>query len=842
MKTILNKLFVLCAFVFTLTGCELYMDDRDIQLGNPVADGDGFSAPATYMDSITTVTYQFNENTVYINETYRPYIFSANVDTTSKSIEIRFAKSIPSDMLPQRGNGLATSLYDIFNATVCHKVDVVEEADGLYVVKGHAVLAREVFKHLNAQGEFYVEEEPNENRSGMLDSKGRPTSGARLRAVDHNYTGNSRANGSLKPIDLIRRQICLGEDEGLGESLNDIVGNYFETFKAFKDNDFSEIAKKKDETNKLIKFSGELKGFLGVDIAIRLRVSYNFDTDNDIYDLHARLVQECLAGLIVKSIEGVCTIPILGANPIDVFYPQGAKAIGLKLEGNEEADKYLFPIPELGVTFVVPPIGTFKFYVTPSIIVQFFAKLQFNQAIGVYVNNTEEIAEFGFYKSDEREFLYGGEQKSKPKKDDDISNIDFSTDFSIFEDENDDEDNGEPKQGLHFTGLSEPFNFQSFNFNAGVALILNIELGVSYCEAVDLYGSIDLSQEWVLSYRDKAIYKNKLNITDDRKNLELSSDQESYLSSGIYLRPKFGGRIGKFNLFTLAPSSPFTLKDDKVFLAPEFSTTVILNEKLSGEKEAVFTAELKTKSDLGPLSYFFSPKNSPKLALFWCDDKDWTKSGSLNFMKVVSASNEGKYDSDETYNYTFSIPYDDKEIHNLNKRTYIAIPYYENLLNAQHHARGTAFKMQNLYGKIISAQQISIIGGDSSDGKLSTYGFVFEVDANTIPPYKWEAIIQILNTETGEWAASKTFDLGYLKGEVLHRYLMYYQAETLRNYDVYISLNYAINNYEEYEDTESITADSRTISMQAIPTGDNMIYINYDDLFTGKYSGYELLE
>lgn len=841
MKKILYKIFVLCAFVVTLTGCELYMDDRDIQLGNPVADGDGYSAPATYMDSITTVTYQFNENTVYINEPYRPHIFSANVDTASKTIEIRFAKSIPADMMPQRGNCLASSLYDIFNATVCHKVDVVEEADGLYVVKGHAVPTKEVFKHLKAQSEFYVEEEPDQNRSGMLNSKGRPTSGARLRAVDHNYTGNSRFSETLKPIDLLRRQFCLGEDEGLDESLNEIVGKYFETVKAFKNKDFSKIAKEEDKFNSYIKFSGELKGFLGVDIALRLHVSYNFDTDNDIYDLHARLVQECLAGLIVKSLEGVCTIPILGVGPMDVFYPQIAKSFGLIVEGSEEVNKYLFPILELSAA-VATPVGTFKFYVTPSIIAQFFAKIQFDQAIGVYVNNTEEIAEFGFYKSDEREFLYGGETKSKPKKDDKISNIDFSSDFSIFADENDEDDNGEPKQGIHITGLSEPFNFQSFNFNAGVTLIFGIELGVSYCEAVDIYGAIDLSSEWGLSYRDKEIYKNKLNIIDDRKTLELTTDQESYLSFGIYMKPKFGGRIGKFNLFTLAPSTPFTLYENKQSLAPEFSTTVLLNEKLSGEKEAVFTAELKTKYNFGPLSYFFSPKESPKLALYSCDDKDWTKSESLNFIKVVSASNEGKYDNNDTYYYTFNIPYDDKEIHNLNKRTYIVIPYYENLLDVHHHARGTAFKMQNLYGKITSAQQISITGGESSDGKLNTYGFVFEVDANTIPPYKWEAIIQIVNSETGEWVASKTFNLGYLKGNVLHRYLMYYQAETLRNYDIYINLNYAIENYEEYDDTESITADSRTLSMQALPIGENMIYIDYKDLFTGKINGYEVLE
>lgn len=189
MKTILNKLFVLCAFVVTLTGCELYMDDRDIQLGNPVADGDGYSAPATYMDSITTVTYQFNENTVYINEKYRPYIFSANVDTTSKSIEIRFAKSIPSDMLPQRGNCLASSLYDIFNANVCHKVDVVEEADGLYVVKGHFVMGREVFKHLVVEGSFYVQGDTANTGNDSRAGENALIKGIKLRPINHDYTG-----------------------------------------------------------------------------------------------------------------------------------------------------------------------------------------------------------------------------------------------------------------------------------------------------------------------------------------------------------------------------------------------------------------------------------------------------------------------------------------------------------------------------------------------------------------------------------------------------------------------------------------------------------------------------
>lgn len=189
MKKILYKLCVLCAFVVTLTGCELYMDDRDIQLGGVVADGDGYSAPATYMDSITTVTYQFYENTVYINEPYRPHIFSANVDTAAGTIEIRFAKSIPSDMMPQRGNCLASSLYDIFNANVCHKVDVVEEADGLYVVKGHAVPGREVFKHLVVEGGFYVEGDTTNISNDSRAGENALIRGLKLRPINHDYTG-----------------------------------------------------------------------------------------------------------------------------------------------------------------------------------------------------------------------------------------------------------------------------------------------------------------------------------------------------------------------------------------------------------------------------------------------------------------------------------------------------------------------------------------------------------------------------------------------------------------------------------------------------------------------------
>ena len=148
MKTIKNILAIIGILIFA-SGCTLMLDEPPADSNDDTPNGDGFTAPRTEQTEFGDVTYQFQDGVRVIDEKYIPYIVTCRNDTTLGHTEILFTKNIPGDLLPRRGELLATTMSQLFQSTLCDEVDAIEASQGGYLMTSHAVSLRKVFKELD---------------------------------------------------------------------------------------------------------------------------------------------------------------------------------------------------------------------------------------------------------------------------------------------------------------------------------------------------------------------------------------------------------------------------------------------------------------------------------------------------------------------------------------------------------------------------------------------------------------------------------------------------------------------------------------------------------------------
>lgn len=148
MKTIKNILAIIGILIFA-SGCTLMLDEPPADGNDDTPNGDGFSSPKTEQTELGSVTYQFQDGVRVIDEKYIPYIVTCRNDTTLGHTEILFTKNIPGDLLPRRGELLATTMSQLFQSTLCDEVDAIEASQGGYLMTSHAVSLRKVFKELD---------------------------------------------------------------------------------------------------------------------------------------------------------------------------------------------------------------------------------------------------------------------------------------------------------------------------------------------------------------------------------------------------------------------------------------------------------------------------------------------------------------------------------------------------------------------------------------------------------------------------------------------------------------------------------------------------------------------
>ena len=125
------------------------LDEPSADGNDNTPNGDGFTAPRTEQTELGSVTYQFQDGVRVIDEKYIPYIVTCRNDTTLGHTEILFTKNIPGDLLPRRGELLATTMSQLFQSTLCDEVDAIEASQGGYLMTSHAVSLRKVFKELD---------------------------------------------------------------------------------------------------------------------------------------------------------------------------------------------------------------------------------------------------------------------------------------------------------------------------------------------------------------------------------------------------------------------------------------------------------------------------------------------------------------------------------------------------------------------------------------------------------------------------------------------------------------------------------------------------------------------
>lgn len=177
----LNHILLIIGLALSIAGCTLSLDEPPVNGEGEEPNGDGFSAPRTEQTELGEVTYQFQDGVRVINEKYVPYIISCRNDTTLGHTEILFTKNIPGDMLPRRGEYIATTMSQLFQSTLCDEVDFVEESQGGYLLTSHGIPLSKVFKELDFSIDAsiaadYEEDDSEKSRSGG----GRKVKGFRL--------------------------------------------------------------------------------------------------------------------------------------------------------------------------------------------------------------------------------------------------------------------------------------------------------------------------------------------------------------------------------------------------------------------------------------------------------------------------------------------------------------------------------------------------------------------------------------------------------------------------------------------------------------------------------------
>lgn len=197
MKTIKNILAIIGILIFA-SGCTLMLDEPPADGNDDTPNGDGFTAPRTEQTEFGDVTYQFQDGVRLINEKYVPYIISCRNDSTLGHTEILFTKNIPSDLLPQRGDYIATTMSQLFQQTLCDEVDNIEETGGGYLLISNPVPLIKVFKELDFSIDARIagdyEDSSEQSRSGGNTPK---LKGFRLVPRHNSYSRGEEVDGEF---------------------------------------------------------------------------------------------------------------------------------------------------------------------------------------------------------------------------------------------------------------------------------------------------------------------------------------------------------------------------------------------------------------------------------------------------------------------------------------------------------------------------------------------------------------------------------------------------------------------------------------------------------------------
>ena len=801
MKKLLYPLTILWSLMIVLSGCDLYLDEEDILQGN-ITNGDGFSAPKTISDSISTITYQFNEGTVYIDEQYRPHIFSVLQDTAEHTVEIRFAKTIPGNLLPARGDYLATGLCDIFEFGLNHQVDIVEQADGCYILKAHMVSMEEVFKELKIQCDFYLAEDTtnNESRSGDHDLVIVPTS----------RVHNSRFE--TKPIPIFYLPLNLA-----GQTKNP-------RFKELVTERLLKISKGPLSDDSKVQIHGEFDGYLGAEYVIQLRIKVDVDIKKGYYDVRGILSHQFYAGILLSRAKATLSIPLLGNSESEHTDPHS----GEKVEFGP--NDFIIKSAKNKSKPITTGIGTFRVYWTPELTLDLYAQYAEEEPIGFYNFFDRELCVLGFHKDPNEFYLYPHEDSSSRGFLDYLELGGFEPDFDDL--------------NLSNTDCYTIGNNVSKTLTIGAALNPSIEVGLLYNEVFNIYLQAGLCFDVSYNHDFTDKYKAKVNIINYATNEEeqLSYANKSSFESSLALNFAVGGRIDAYikqvEIINAKFPEPLIITRASSLVSPELETSVFLNENLTTEQQCWFYAKVKTRRK----SFISDPLSVPRLAIFRTTKSNWTEvdENEWEFVKTVAPLNDDKkYNKNTIYEYDFGVPVTAGSILNDRKKyTYIAIPYYKGVYG-NYYSSGTSFKVNGVWGIINNAEQVRV--KNATFGNSQTYGFKFYATANnTILIDGWTLRVTVSDAVSGRTLSTKDFDLGKMDSSATQKFLMFFNGKTNSYYKVDLALYYKSVGVEEELGT-SMTSESIDIQPAGGTTEIDYSEINSSTGVSG-YGDYQILE
>lgn len=143
------------------TGCTLMIDEPETATTpQETENGDGITSPRRIVSDMGEVRYQIGSETRMIDKDYLPYLLTYKTDTLDRVTEIYFNKSIPLELLPQRGEFLATDQADAIPNGLAHQVNLVRTTDNGYTVEVSPASYKDVYKVFDFVTDFDIIREP----------------------------------------------------------------------------------------------------------------------------------------------------------------------------------------------------------------------------------------------------------------------------------------------------------------------------------------------------------------------------------------------------------------------------------------------------------------------------------------------------------------------------------------------------------------------------------------------------------------------------------------------------------------------------------------------------------
>lgn len=745
--------------VLLLTSCNLYMDGDDLNQDD-TASGDGFTAPKTVTDSITTITYQFNEGTKFLDARYRPYITRYRTDSLYNQAEIYLRKSIPADLLPQRGNYLSTDLYDIFDEGLVHQVDAVVASGDEFVVKAHHVTVGEVFKTLKVASDFFVALDSTDaaNGGGAARAPGARQYGFKLRPVPH-----SARDGVLRaPVEVDFDRAFISADFLF------LPPTYTFTDKLDQLSPKTRgiLTKLNGVKNRIdasmVKPFGEFDGGVAASFKAGLKLHFELDKDEELVDFHGWLYRTIDYGIVVREVKGGLSIPLAGWGHKEV--KRSNPSVG---SSTTKIDDYLLRIKSSDIPVPAGPLKmTVKFQ--PNIVLDLFASFKPNpDGDGLRFGDHSEgyITEFGFHE-DKVNGRYSYPRENTPAASEDDTEDEWDTSFA-----------------------------------AGVELHAYLDMICTFygCMQCTMTPEAALTVGYEKNLNDK--YRlDAFTLNSGAKHTPAYGCNSNFYVEGS-LRANLNGQLEfgplwSVNLFDYDTSS-FTLKK-KWPLYPDFNTMVAYKEQQSTQEASVFDAEVSVGK-----SYIYSPRESPLLAIYSAPVSN--ADGPKTFVKMIEPSNatSSVFDAKTKFKYHFTVPGRDTQ------HVYYAVPVYltgYGITRQYLYATPAVFFSSYVSLNVSNMEQLRVIS-DNADSDINIYAFKFNLSGVAPATAKKHLIIiNIYDQRNGTLLATKKFSLGQLpKGRLSRDYAFFF---TGNRHAYYASATYCVDDGKgPYTDVSTVGGD-----------------------------------